>query len=223
MNAASPTQHAPSPAAPAAGRRPPAPSPPSPEAPASGDRKRVRGSQKARTGYLFISGSTYRRIPVFRYAKPRKVFLHSLEAYRSEYGLRIHAFALMPDHYHLLLWFPPERRPVDFLRDFKSLVGKRIIEWLRVEKLDRLLARFRLKREPRRDKDARYCILQYNSHVKVLDSSRALRQKIGYIHLNPVKEGLAASPEAYTYSSARNYAGYGLSIVKIERLELPYD
>jgi hypothetical protein len=112
---------------------------------------------------------------------------------------------------------------VNFLRDFKSLVGKRIVEWLRSEKLDRLLGRFQLKRTPRRDKDARYCILQYNSHVKSLSSSRALRQKIHYIHLNPVRERLAASAETYTYSTARLYAGVGLSIVKVDRLELPYD
>ena len=208
-----------SPAVPA-GRKVPRPSSPSPEAPASG---RIRGSQKANSGYLFVSGSTYRRIPVFRYPKPCRLFLDALEAYRTEYGLRIHAYVLMPDHYHLLLYLPPERRPVDFLRDFKSLVGKRIIEWLRVEKLDKLLARFQLKRTPRRDKDARYCILQYNSHVKALSSNHALRQKIQYIHLNPVREGLAASPDAYIYSSARIYAGLGLSIVKVDRLELPYE
>jgi len=196
---------------------------PSPEAPASGSTKRIKGSHKARSGYLFLSGSRYGRVPVSRYAKPCKIFLYALEAYRREYGLRIHAYAVMPDHYHLLMWFPPERHLVNFLRDFKSLVGRRIVECLRVEKLDRLLTRFRLKRTPRRDKDARYCILQYNSPVKALESSRALRQKIGYIHLNPVREELAASPEVYPYSTARNYAGYGLSIVKVERLELPYD
>ncbi len=220
MNATSTRQQLPSPVAPATGKKALSLSPPSPEAPASG---RIRGSQKARSGYLFISGSTYRRIPVFRFADPCRVFLNSLEAYRREYGARIHAYVLMPDHYHLLLWFPPERRPVDFLRDFKSLVGKRVVEWLQREKLERLLVRFQLKRALRRDRDARYCILQYNSHVKALSSSRALRQKIGYIHLNPVRERLATSPEAYAYSSARIYAGHGLSIVKVDRLELPYD
>ena len=129
----------------------------------------------------------------------------------------------MPDHYHLLLWFPPDRGLANFFRDFKSLVGKRIVEWLRAEKLDKLLARFQLKRSPRRDKDARYCILQYNSYVKALDRSRPLRQKIGYIHLNPVRERLAPSPDAYPYSSARAYAGKGLSIVKVDLFDLPYD
>ncbi|MFQ5694455.1 MAG: transposase [Terriglobia bacterium] len=208
--------------------------PPSPQAcpersrraPAWGNtrpRRRIKGSKKAHAGYLFISGSVHRRIPIFRYEIPHKIFLQALEAYRRKYGFRLHAYALMPDHYHLLLWFPSDRKLVDFLRDFKSLVGKQVVEWLQTEKLTRLLARFRLKSTPRRQKDARYCILQYNSHVKALSGSRALRRTIGYIHLNPVRERLAAAPEGYAYSSARAYTSKGSSVVKTDRLELPYD
>lgn len=181
----------------------------------------MKASKKAHSGFLFISGSTYRRIPVFRYKKPCEIFLESLEAYRRKYEFRVHAYALLPDHYHVLLWFPPDRRPVDFLRDFKSLVAKRILDWLRKERLDRLLARFQLRQTPRRERDARYCVLQYNSYVKTLADSRMLRQKLNYIHSNPVREGLAATPEAYLYSSARAYAEKGLSIIKIDRLEFP--
>ena len=177
----------------------------------------------SKSGHLFITGSVNRRIPIFRYAAPCKIFLQNLEAYRRGYGLRIHAYVLMPDHYHLLLWFPPDRRLVDFLRDFKSLVGKQVIDWLRREKLEQLLTRFRLRRPPRREKDARYCVLQHKTHVKVLSTSRTLRQKMGYIHMNPVVERLAESPDAYPHSSARAYAGTGLTPVKIDLLELPYN
>jgi hypothetical protein len=34
-----------------------------------------------------------------------------------------------------------------------------------------------------------------------------LRQKLDYIHQNPVKRGYVDSPEHWRYSSARNYAG----------------
>lgn len=183
----------------------------------------MKASKKAQSGFLFISGSTYRRIPIFRYKKACEIFLRTLNAYRRKYHLRIHAYALLPEHYHLLLCFPPQHRLVDFLRDFKSLVGKQIVEWLRQQKLNQLLARFELKRTPPRKRDPRYCILQYNSYVKTLLSTHAVRQKLNYIHVNPVRERLAATPEAYPQSSARAYAGKGLSLVKLDRLELPYD
>ncbi|MFQ5927921.1 MAG: transposase [Terriglobia bacterium] len=183
----------------------------------------MKASKKAHSGFLFISGSTYRRITIFRYKKPCGIFLKTLEAYRRKYALRVYAYALMPNHYHLLLWFPPQHRLVNFLRDFKSLAARQILEWLHHEKLNHLLAHFELKRTPRREKDARYCVFQYNSYVKALLSTQALRQKVEYIHSNPVREGLAPIPEAYRYSSAGAYARKGLSFVKIHRLELPYD
>ncbi len=183
----------------------------------------IKASKKAHAGFLFISGSSYRRIPLFRYKRACEIFLKTLEAYRRKYDLRVHAYALLPEHYHLLLWFPPQHRLVDFLRDFKSLVGKQVVEWLQQAKLSQLLARFEFRRAPRRARDARYCVLQHNSYVKTLLSSRALRQKLNYIHFNPVGQRLAATPEAYPQSSARAYAGQGLSIVKLDRLELPYD
>ena len=36
-------------------------------------------------------------------------------------------------------------------------------------------------------------------------SERFLRQKLDYLHWNPVRAGLVARPEEYAYSSFRNY------------------
>jgi len=151
------------------------------------------------------------------------LFLSTLEAYRRKYNFRVHAYALLPDHYHLMVSFPPHKELVNFLRDFKSMVGKKVVAWLLEEKLDGLLACFQLRKVRRRPRDAQYCVLQYNSYVKPVLGVAAIRQKLQYIHLNPVRAGLAATPEAYPYSSAPAYAGKGLTWVKIDRLELPYD
>lgn len=184
---------------------------------------RPRASQKAQSGTLYISGSTYHRVPIFRQHEPCEIFLRALEAYRQKFQLQVFAFAVMPDHYHLLLEIPAQHRLLDFLRDFKSLVGKQALDWVRQRGREDLLRRFSLPRKSARSKDARYCVLQYNAYVKALDTPRALRQKLAYIHMNPVRERLAESPEAYPYSSARTYADIGSSLVKIDRLRLPYD
>jgi len=184
---------------------------------------RPRASQKAQSGTLYISGSTYHRVPIFRQHEACEIFLRALDAYRQKFHLRVFAYVVMPDHYHLLLKIPADRRLLDFLRDFKSLVGRHVLDWVRQVDRDELLRRFALPRKGTRSKDARHCVLQYNTYVKALDNPRALRQKMAYIHMNPVRERLAESPEAYPYSSARAYAGKGLSLVKVDRLELPYD
>jgi REP-associated tyrosine transposase len=165
-------------------------------------------------GLILFSGAVYRRIPLFRDSEPCEIFLRLLESYRIRYGVTVFAYVLMPDHFHLLLHFPPERRLADFLRDFKSLAGKQILEWIRDHRRQKLLALFELKRTRRRLRDPRYCILQYRSHLKRLKGS-ALRAAVRYIHLNPVRAELVESPEDYPWSSASVYSGKRQSVVQI--------
>lgn len=179
----------------------------------------MKVSNKGRCGFLFVSGSVNRRVPLFRHQEPCEIFLRALDAYREKFGFRVHAYVLMPEHYHLLLWFPPKGRFVDFLRDFKSLVGQRLVEWMRKEGMEQLLARFEVTRRPWRTKDARHCILQYGNYVKELAGGRILWQKIDYIHENPVRAGLVSKPEAYSYSSARAYTAREVGPVHVDVLD----
>ena len=178
----------------------------------------VKGTSKARTGHLFISGSVYHRIPIFRAAHTAEIFLQALEAYRQKYNFLVIGYVLMPDHFHLLIWFPENGRFVDFLRDFKSFVGRRVIQWLKGANRLKLLDRFRIARPGTRRKDPKYCVLQYNSYIKSVRSTRGLWETLEYIHLNPVKDGLAQAPDEYPYSSAAAYAGGESRIVIIEKL-----
>lgn len=179
----------------------------------------MKVSNKDRSGFLFVSGSVNRRIPLFRYREPCEIFFRTLDSYRQKFGFRVHAYVLMPEHYHLLLWFPPGGRVVDFLRDFKSLVGQSLVDWMRKEGMKQLLAGFAVTRRLRRTKDPRYCVLQYGNYVKELAGGGILWQKIDYIHENPVHAGLVSRPEEYCYSSAGTYAGKRIGLVEIDRLD----
>ena len=41
----------------------------------------------------------------------------------------------------------------------------------------------------------------------MIQNDEMMRQKLDYIHLNPVKRGFVDDPAHWRYSSARNYAG----------------
>jgi putative transposase len=179
----------------------------------------MHGTSKARSGHLFLSGSVRGRIPIFRYPNASDIFLQTLEAYRQKYGFLILGCVLMPDHYHLLIWFPPERHLVDFLRDFKSLVGRRIIDCLKEANLVRLLAQFQVAHPRVRRRDAKYCVLQYNNYIKAVLTSEGLWKTLDYIHMNPVKQGLARAPEDYPHSSAGAYTGRKSKVVEVYRME----
>ena len=44
-------------------------------------------------------------------------------------------------------------------------------------------------------------------HAEIVETNWFIKQKVNYIHNNPVKDKIVTSPEVYYFSSARNYAG----------------
>lgn len=52
---------------------------------------------------------------------------------------------------------------------------------------------------------ARYQVLAKGSHPILLYSPKVIRQKMGYIHANPIEQGWIEKPEDYWYSSALYY------------------
>jgi hypothetical protein len=52
-----------------------------------------------------------------------------------------------------------------------------------------------------------YQVWEEGNHPQLIESEAAMRQKLDYIHLNPVKRGYVDLPEHWRYASARNYAG----------------
>ncbi|MGH9814038.1 MAG: REP-associated tyrosine transposase [Candidatus Acidiferrales bacterium] len=154
----------------------------------------------------FISGDVRHRIPLFKIRPDfAGLFLDALCFYRREKGIRIFAYVVMPDHYHLLLGFPQELSVSDFLRDFKSYVGKQIVQKLRASGAVKLLERFRVSDSPRRRRDPTYGVLQPDNDDRVAHSERFFRQKLEYIHSNPWKEGLVERTVDYPWSSCRAY------------------
>ena len=52
-----------------------------------------------------------------------------------------------------------------------------------------------------------YKVWQNGYHAEHIYSNKFIRQKLDYIHNNPVKDKIVTLPEDYYFSSARNYAG----------------
>jgi putative transposase len=62
-------------------------------------------------------------------------------------------------------------------------------------------------RKARHKTDRDHQLWQEGSHPQQIMSDDMMRQKIDYIHYNPVKRGFVDDPIHWRYSSARNYAG----------------
>ena len=97
----------------------------------------------------------------------------------------------------------------DVIRDFKKFTSKKIIETIIDEPESRrewMLDYFQKACEHLK-RNQQYKVWQNGYHAEVVETNWFIKQKVNYIHNNPVVEKIVALPEDYYFSSARNYAG----------------
>ena len=64
----------------------------------------------------------------------------------------------------------------------------------------------------------KYC---QENHAIELRTPDFIREKVEYIHNNPVRAGIVEKPEDYLYSSARNYADME-NVFEVIKIDLPW-
>ena len=161
-------------------------------------------------------------VDVFSKDEYRKIIIDSLIYCQKEKGLVLNAYVIMSNHIHLICYTKEPFLMSDFVRDFKKFTSKSIIESIqfnssesRREWMLRMFAYFAKYNKNNKI----YQFWQQDCHPIELQSPKWINQKLAYIHLNPVRNGLVLKAEDYLYSSASAYVGQG-SFVDIELLEL---
>lgn len=109
----------------------------------------------------------------------------------------------MTNHIHLIIRAGGEILLQDILRDYKKFTSKAIIQAIsnniQESRKEWLLKQFNTEEGIR--------FWRGDNKPVELWSNKVIDQKIDYIHMNPVEEGLVFRPEDYVYSSAADYAG----------------
>ena len=95
--------------------------------------------------------------------------------------------------------------PAGQIGRFKSFTARMIIDLLKQRNEASILEPLR-QAKLQHKYDRQYQFWQKGSHPIHIQSEPAMRQKINYIHNNPVRRGYADYPEHWRYSSARDYA-----------------
>ena len=90
--------------------------------------------------------------------------------------------------------------------DFKSFTASSIIKLLEKEHDEHWLSQLRLQKAVHK-KDREYQVWQEGSHPQQIYSDDMMRQKIDYIHNNPIRKGFVEDQVKWLYSSATNYEG----------------
>ena len=169
------------------------------------------------TGIYFTTTTTVGWVDVFTRPGLKTIIIDSLRYCQREKGLRIHCWCLMPSHLHMIC--STIDRPLEnIFRDFKQFTSKQVIDELDTafESRRHWILQLFADVATGQKRIANYKVWQDGNHPIQLTKSKFTREKMDYIHNNPVAEGIVEEPEHYLYSSARNYYSNRKGILDIE-------
>ena len=134
---------------------------------------------------------------------PRK-----LAARRARYDFALVGYVVMPEHIHLLMGEPARGTPSTVMHGLKLRVSKR------------------MRRKRRRTSASQEAFVFCDSHTprfwqpRFYDfnvwSAKKRREKLEYMHRNPVARKLVKDPKDWPWSSYSSYSGRGTPLVPID-------
>ena len=151
----------------------------------------------------FLTCTVLEWLPVFTRPDAVQILLDSWLYQRKHGGLQLYGYVIMENHLHFIAQAPRLDR---CLMSFKSFTAARLIKLLEAHRAERLLQGLR-SAKPAHKRDREYQFWQEGSHAEMVFSYAMMREKLDYIHYNPVKRGYVDAPEHWRYPSARNYCG----------------
>jgi len=110
------------------------------------------------------------------------------------------------NHIHLMI-SAEQGNLSDIVRDFKKYTSRQIIKSIKEEpesRRDWMLKRFEFAAQ-RHSRNNKYQFWTHENHAIQIDTLKFMRQKMAYIHDNPVKAGWVENAKDWYYSSQRNY------------------
>ncbi|MEJ7609910.1 MAG: transposase [Ferruginibacter sp.] len=169
----------------------------------------------------FITFATVDWVDVFTRNVYRDIIVDSLRYCILNKGMRLHAWIIMSNHVHFIQSAASGFTIMESLRDMKKFTSRQIIKSISENSMESrkewMLYRFaRAGKYNSNNKDFQFW--QQDNHPIELFTPGMLKQKMDYLHENPVRAGLVRSPEEYVYSSGTDYYSNRKGLVNIEHL-----
>ena len=168
-------------------------------------------------GTYFVTTTTVGWVDVFTRPELKHIVINSLRFCQQKKGLRIHAWVLMPSHLHMIA--STIDQPLEgIIRDFKTFTSKQIIKEIDTvfeSRKDWMLELFGEVAD-HLERVSNYKVWQDGNHPELLTKAKFTRQKMDYIHNNPVAAEIVGEPDHYLYSSAKDYFTKGRGYLAID-------
>jgi REP-associated tyrosine transposase len=162
----------------------------------------------------FLTFSCYNRLALFGNDAIKDAFVNQIETARERTGFCLIAWVIMPEHVHMIVWPSLPEFPIS-----------RVTWWLKRDFARRVLGRWRELDAPilsriRAPRGGLRFWQHGGGYDRNLRDDKEYREKVVYIHGNPVRRGLVGSPADWRWSSARWYSG-DRSGLRIDPCRLP--
>jgi REP element-mobilizing transposase RayT len=161
----------------------------------------------------YVTGVTYGRFPIFRSDDACALLIEALATTRENEPFKLIGYVIMPDHFHLLI--NPLHHDISvIIGRFKGRAAAKILKWLRVT--DQKIALKRLQLAHALKSGQTHALWLQDFSAIDIWSRKFIRQKLNYIHNNPVRAGLCDHPAKWRWSSYRAYLQHRPGEVPIE-------
>lgn len=162
-------------------------------------------------GHLhFLTFSCYRRLPLLNTMRARNLFVHALDKIRERYRFLLVGYVVMPNHVHLLISEPAKGTPSVVLKVLKQRVSRDLRRSRRRAPAGQLRFAFtKVVGDLPRFWQPRF----YDFNVW---SAKKIREKLEYMHANPVTRKLVEHPQDWPWSSWSFYARGETGLVPID-------
>ncbi|WP_376777056.1 transposase [Flavobacterium covae] len=161
-------------------------------------------------GLYFVSFAVIDWLDVFARNEYKDIIIDSLTFCQKQKGMGIIAWCIMTSHVHLIFRSVNGEEPSSLLGDFKRFTNNAVVKAIkenpRESRREFLLKSFR--KAANNSSNVKHSQFWRHDNKPIeLWSNEVIKQKVDYIHNNPVEEGVVFRPEDYKYSSAVDYSG----------------
>ena len=149
----------------------------------------------------FMTCTVMEWLPVFTRPETVQILLDCWQYQREHQGLKLYGYVILENHLHFIAQAP---RLDKCISSFKAFTARQLIDYLKTHHTKRLLKRLQFSKRAHKT-DRKYQFWQEGVHAEMVFNETIMREKLVYIHENPIKRGYVTRAEHWCYSSASHY------------------
>jgi len=168
-------------------------------------------SEKYKThsdGLYFVSFSVVGWMDVFVRRKYQEILIESFAYCQKNKNMKIYCYCIMPSHVHFIT-YSENGELSNILRDMKSITAKSLIKAIeensQESRKEWMMDKFEYYGK-QSSQTQKYQFWKHDNHPFFLFTPAMIKQKVDYIHDNPVEAGFVNQPQDWRMSSANEHS-----------------